>query len=156
MYVDEKEYLVKRIKELKIWKEENKQYILQNLYIQKIKEYFLKEYGGEILSDPSVRDEYCSDYGDSEEYHSKLYITIHFKQRVGEINIADCVSFCIDYDYIIYKKDSKLWETFDAYRKSDNVYLQGGTEEHYPKEYRYEYNRAWQEGGLQKIYTSPK
>ena len=155
--MNEKEYLVEKIQELKVWKEENKQYILQHLYIQKIKEYFLKEYGGEILSDPLVTDEYCIDYLDKEEYHSEIYVNIHFQQRGFErTNIKECVSFHIEYNYLIYKIDKKLWETFTSYRKSDNVYLQGELDENYPKEYRYEYNRAWQEGGIQKIYTDPK
>lgn len=149
------ERLVENLNKLNCWTEEQKQYIINHCYLEKIKDYLMKEYGGHMLSDPTVFKEFTSEFGESEDYNSTLHFTIHYKRErfPGE----DCVTFKVNYQFSVTKKDCIVWETFDAYRKSDNVYLQGGiTDKKYPIAYREEYTRSWQEGGFRYVYTYPE
>lgn len=142
--------LPERIENFKIWTDTQKDYIVNHLYFEKIKEYLMKEYGGETF-DPIIEKEFCFGLLDTEEYNSKIHFTLHYKSK--EFDIVDCIHFLVTYNYSIYKETGKLYETFQVYRKSDEVYLQGEGEYEYPRVYREEYSRSWQEGGFRKIPT---
>ncbi|KZL94382.1 hypothetical protein [Clostridium magnum] len=147
------ENLAKKIEGLKIWTDEQKHYISNHLYFKKIKDYLMNEYGGEVY-DPILHYEFCTNILDTEEYNSTLYFCIHYKPK--DFPIISCVGFRIMYSYVVYKKDNSLWEKFEAYRKSDEVCLQGAGEDKYPKIYRDEYSRSWQKDGFHKILTYPE
>lgn len=148
------ENLPKRIEALKVWSDTQKHYILNHLYFQKIKDYLSKEYGEEIISDPIIEKEFCIGLLDTEEYNAKIHFILHYKSK--ELGIDSCIHFHVTYNYSIYKETGKLYESFQVYRKSDEVYLQGSGEGEYIKAYREEYSRAWQKDGFRKIPTYPE
>lgn len=133
------ENLTKLINEFNSWTKDNKKYIIEHLYFGKIREYLLKEYGGEILSEPVVFSENCFGFLDDEEYYSNLSYHVHLKGKVYPM--SEVISFRVDYKFTVKKNDGSVYEYFDVYRNSDSVFLQGTSEGKYPKEYKSEYTR---------------
>lgn len=116
--------LNKDLESFKRWTKEQKEYIISHSYFEKIKDYLIKEYGGEILKEPIFHNEYCYNDSKTENYCSKLYTCIDN----GHHEFKDRIIFFIEYNYSI-NEQGIIHEGFEVYRKSDSVYLQGSSEE---------------------------
>ena len=147
--MDREEYTKRKIEQLEVMTDERKEYILEYKYLAKIRRYLELEYG-ECGENPIMFNELCSDFGDSEEYNSEIAFHVNFKQGY----IFNTIGFRVYYKFSTVKKSGEEWESFNAYRESDNVYITFPEQKSEGGIYRSEYKRKWQDGGLSKVFTN--
>ncbi|AHM58082.1 hypothetical protein EAL2_808p05790 (plasmid) [Peptoclostridium acidaminophilum DSM 3953] len=97
----------------------DKEYLDSHKYIEKIRLFLEKEYGGSA-QDPIVQNESYSNntHEKSECYRSFLFICVQGEQQ------DDVKSFYVSYDYSIHTDTGTVYESFETYRHSETVYLQ--------------------------------